>query len=264
MTSDNRQVRFLVDGDLLVYAAASACHQDFEWAPDAWTSCVNLTEALEKFKMDFERLVESFTATIGKSKAPEVVFCMTGANNFRKEVLPTYKSNRGRKPPGYSKFQKQVEDWLASEGLSVYRREGLEADDCLGILGTHQTSKYRNVIWSRDKDLRMIPCEHFEAGNILEAEEGWDIRHPYQTLIGDTTDGYKGLPGCGPVKAKKIIASGPQEAVWERIEAAYVKAGLTREDMIQQARVAKILTVDDYDLKERKVKLWNPPKPTKL
>lgn len=257
-----RKTRLLIDGDLLTFAAVSAHLEDFEWAEGVWCCFVRMFDAQEKFKADLQRLIDTFGEADG-GRPDLVMFCMTGANNFRKEILSTYKGNRGRKPPGYAVFQEWVEDYLGEMGgIEVYRREGLEADDCLGILGTHQTKTWRSVIWSKDKDLRMVPCEHYDLDNrvVEDCEPGWETRHPLQTLTGDSTDGYKGLPGCGAVKAKKIITQGPPEEVWCRVEEAFVKAGLTREDMLVQARVARILQADDYDFKAGKPKVWNPPK----
>ena len=50
-------------------------------------------------------------------------------------------------------------------------------------------------------------------------------------------------------------------ALWAVVLAAYEKAGLTEADALAQARVARILRASDYDFKQKKVKLWNPPKP---
>jgi len=265
----SKKVRFLIDGDLLTFAAASATQDDIHWNHEAgdseeqiWTTFVNLDAAMSKFKADLSKLVSDGTKAM-QGGPDEVMFCLTGPNNFRKKVLPTYKSNRGRKPSGYAHFLEMVQEYVEGlEGYTFFRRDGLEADDCLGILGTHQLTKYRPIIWSRDKDLRMVPCEHYVDGEIVGAEDGWEMRHPLQTLTGDTVDGYKGLPGCGPVAAKKVLAGDP-ETVWERVEAAYLKKGLTRDDMLVQARVARILTAADYDFKTGKPILWEPPEPVK-
>ena len=74
-----------------------------------------------------------------------------------------------------------------------------------------------------------------------------------QTLIGDIADGYKGCPGIGAVKAKKLLDEAP---VWATVKDAYEKAGLTEEDALQQARMARILRSSDYP--DGQVKLWSP------
>jgi DNA polymerase-1 len=59
----------------------------------------------------------------------------------------------------------------------------------------------------------------------------------------------------GPVKAERILA---HQDHWNAVLNAYEKAGLSEQDALVQARVARILRASDYDFKERKVKLWEP------
>jgi DNA polymerase-1 len=42
------------------------------------------------------------------------------------------------------------------------------------------------------------------------------------------------------------------------VVAAYEKAGLTEEDAIVQARVARILRYEEFNQKKEEVLLWNP------
>jgi DNA polymerase-1 len=60
----------------------------------------------------------------------------------------------------------------------------------------------------------------------------------YQTLVGDTSDGYPGCPGIGPVKAEKVLGMPPN---WQDVVGAYRAAKLTEADALVQARVARIL-----------------------
>ena len=68
----------------------------------------------------------------------------------------------------------------------------LEADDALGIYATKHPG---NVICSPDKDMRQIPGQLFDMKETMSVtpEEGakW---HLIQTLAGDQTDGYAGVP----------------------------------------------------------------------
>ena len=91
-----------------------------------------------------------------------------------------------------------------------------------------------------------------------------------QTLTGDTTDGYTGCPGIGPKTAEKILqaalAEGTTEAnpaqlreiYWQHVVKAYAKAGLSEEEALTQARVARICRNSDYDFKTKQVILWSP------
>ena len=69
-------------------------------------------------------------------------------------------------------------------------------------------------------------------------------------------------PGVGPVKAEECLAEakiygGPY---WSAVVATYENKGLTEEDALVQARVARICRADDYDFKNKEVRLWNPRK----
>ena len=71
---------------------------------------------------------------------------------------------------------------------------------------------------------------------------------------GDPTDGFPGLPGFGPKKAEALFKS--HRASWSTVEAAYINAGLTKEDALTQARLARILRWSDWDAKNNTYKLW--------
>ena len=75
-------------------------------------------------------------------------------------------------------------------------------------------------------------------------------------MVGDVTDSYGGIYGIGPKKAEAILGSRP---TWAAVEQAFIKAGMTRDDAIQQARLARILRASDYDLEKGEIILWNPP-----
>ena len=79
-------------------------------------------------------------------------------------------------------------------------------------------------------------------------------------LTGDATDGYKGLPGCGPKGAIKVLGEPPTgdysdiASAWEWVVGAYARKGLTEDDAIVQARVARILTEP-----KGATEWWTPP-----
>jgi DNA polymerase-1 len=160
-----------------------------------------------------------------------------------------------------------IREWLIEEHGARLKPK-LEGDDVMGILSTWRKMKGEKIIVSIDKDMKTIPglyCRDLTLGVVEITEQEADYWHLYQTLIGDTTDGYKGCPGVGPKKAVDLIGtaeeplySSVQEA-WETIVVpAYEKAKLTEADALQQARVARILRASDYDFKNQQPILWNP------
>jgi DNA polymerase-1 len=137
--------------------------------------------------------------------------------------------------------QMVLDDWGVSASIAPNE---LEADDVLGSLMTWPENLDMRILWSPDKDLKQIPGYHMDdAGTItVISEAAGDYWHMYQTLVGDTSDGYPGCPGVGPVKATGIIHPDDYPDTWWRdVVKAFEKVKLTEADALIQARVARIL-----------------------
>jgi DNA polymerase-1 len=238
-----------LDTDILLYKAASAAEQEIDWGDDVWSLQTDLKEA----KQSFQAQIDHITSKLG---IKDYVCCLSDhSNNFRKDVDPTYKSNRKgtRKPLGYVSLCEWVETTYKS-----FRKPSLEADDCLGIIATMPINSGKCVIVSDDKDLKTIPGKLYRptAGEQLTISEQDADRHFLtQVCVGDPVDGYKGIPGIGPKKAEAILGSRPH---WGAVEQAYIKAGMTKQDALTQARLARILRWSDWDEEKGEVKLWTP------
>jgi DNA polymerase-1 len=136
------------------------------------------------------------------------------------------------------------------------RQATLEADDVMGILGS--TPDLKTVIVSDDKDMKTIPCRLYRPtdDDLMDvSQEAADLNFYTQTLTGDSTDGYSGCPKVGAVTAAKILGNRPD---WSLVENQFIKSGLTREEAITQARLARILRNDDWDADKETIKLWSP------
>ena len=80
-----------------------------------------------------------------------------------------------------------------------------------------------------------------------------------QALTGDSTDNYKGIAGCGPVTAEKILGDAKTlPDMWDKVVAAYEKKKQTFADAVLTAQLARILRQGDYDFKTQEVTLWTP------
>lgn len=245
-------VTLLIDGDIVAYEASSAVEQEIRWDDDLHTLHSNLDEA--------KRLVEDKLLGWQERFSSDVVIAFSDSTNFRKSIYPDYKSNRKskRKPLAY----KELKQWM--EGVwETYQRPGLEGDDVLGILATHPKAiRGQKIIVSIDKDMKTIPGYVWNPDKddqpVFYDEAEADYWFMYQTLTGDTTDGYPGLPGCGPVKAKKLLDDTDPLHWWDSIVEEYAKKGLHEGDALTQARCARILRYTDYDFSKKEVKLWSP------
>jgi len=241
-----------IDGDIFLWECCLACEKSVDWGDDLWTLHADAKEARLRLDIAFASLKEKLNAT-------SIVIALSGPNNWRKEVLPTYKSNRkkSRKPVVFFAMKEYVR-----ETYKTFEYPTLEADDVCGMLmGTKMWNpKSKKVIVTTDKDLLQIPGLHYnpnrpeEGISEVSVEDGY-YNFLYQTLTGDAVDGYSGCPRIGPKTAAKLLKVDPS---WATVKQAYEDAGLNEEDAIQQARVARIMHQSDYDYDTNEVKLWEP------
>jgi len=240
----------LLDGDILVYQALSSSEHEVNWEDDYWTLYSDIGSA----KAHFSQKIKDITSYVNPKS---IHVCLSDKVNWRHSIYPDYKGNRKntRKPLGFTEFK----EWVATEYTTIVK-PNLEADDVLGILATKPNSNA--VIWSIDKDLKQIPAKHIENGKIIQiTEDEADHWHYMQMLTGDPTDGYKGCPNMGKVKAEKLLAkveNEPIDSTWADIVSAYAKEGLTEADALVQARISRICRWSDWDQQSQTVKLWNP------
>lgn len=252
----------LIDGDILVVSTAAALETEIDWGDDLWTLHCDLGHLEDKILGAIERLKEDLEAT-------SAVVCLSRGDTFRHALAPTYKAGRGRKPIGVAEMKRRL---IEEHGAKL--KPGVEADDTMGILATHPyLIPGETVIVSQDKDMLTIPGLLYRDGEIVEVSEiDADLAWMTQTLTGDPTDGYPGCPGIGPVKAAKVLNKaveafrGMSEEtfashmafLWPAVVEAYEKAGLTEDDALLQARLARILRHADYNFKTNEVILWKP------
>jgi 5'-3' exonuclease len=268
----SERVTLLLDSDIIAYKFAAAAQKNFDWDGDG-----DFVSVVQELGDVVPKVREYIGELVMKLGADEVIVCLScpSSENFRYKVLPSYKHNR--KDTQKPELLSAIKEWMR-ESFPVYERPTLEADDIMGILSTHPTLVAgKKIIVSEDKDMRGIPGwlfnpEKDDKPRCISEEEA-DYFHLYQTLIGDPTDGYSGCPGIGPVKAENILRCPDGSllgrwSAWQAVVAAYESAkikktrepmGLTEEDALVQARVARICRFTDYNFKTKEVILWNPP-----
>jgi DNA polymerase-1 len=246
----------LIDADILLHRAASAVENEVEFEEDIWVLWTDENEAIEAFNTQVAALLE-------QANTYSYLLCFSDSRNFRKDLFPDYKGNRKqRKPMGFKAIRERIISEAPPRSVAMWPT--LEADDLLGIYATRNPEQY--IIWSEDKDLMQIPGKHLVDGWVVEvSKENANLMFYTQTLTGDVTDNYKGCPGVGPVKAAAILKGkeGDGLAEWERIVNAYTKAGLTEQDALLNARLARILRAEDWNYRTNEVKLWTPSTPSK-
>ena len=237
-------MNLLIDADFIVYKCCAACETEIDYGEDVIFVTSNFSDAYSAVKREIDQIKAQF----GTFWSPILFF--SDSKNFRKKISPDYKGHRNRKKPcGY----KRVIRNLKIE-YDVCIMPELEADDAMGIYATKVTG---NIIVSPDKDMRQIPGKlyNLEDTTTITPEEGakW---HLIQTLAGDQTDGYSGVPGIGVKRAETLFNK--EGYSWATVVKAFEDKGLTEEDALLNARLARILTVEDYDSKRKEPKLWTP------
>tara|TARA_R100000278_G_scaffold68091_1_gene54096 strand:- start:240 stop:791 length:552 start_codon:yes stop_codon:yes gene_type:complete len=182
--------------------------------------------------------------------------CFTEYPTFRHQIFSDYKANRKnkRKPLALYAMVEQIKQRYESVSYT-----GLEGDDVLGLLAT--SKRYSNsIVVSPDKDMKTVPCtliasDDMELITKKKADRNWML----QALTGDTTDNFKGLIGCGPVTADKILGDAKTlPDMWDKVVKAYEKKKQTFADAILTARLSRILREGDFNYKTKEVELWTP------
>ena len=240
----------LIDADWLIYSSCCSCEQDIKWDDNLHT--------LHCDERDIHEMIDGRVEYYQKiaEDNDDVVMCFTQYPTFRHTIFPEYKANRKnkRKPLALYAMVEQIGQRYKSESYT-----GLEGDDVMALLAT--SKKYPNpVIVSPDKDMRSVPCtllanDDMELITKKKADRHWMI----QSLTGDSTDNYKGIPGCGPVTAEKILGEAKTlPDMWDKVVAAYEKKKQTFADAVLTAQLARILRKGDYDFKTQEVTLWTP------
>lgn len=250
----------LIDGDIIAYKHASAAEVATQWDDDLCTLHAHLSPAKVAVDEEIASLIDTINADL-------CVVAVSDKTNFRHKLYPEYKAKRTARKP---MLLPALREHLLSN-YDAYYRPGLEADDILGILATHSTLVRADirVIVSIDKDFRCVPGFLYnwnkpEQGIVSVSREDADRRHLEQTLTGDSTDNYPGLPGVGAVKAERLLEQAfATDDPWAFIVSQFEKAGLTSADALLQARLARILRADEYDFKKKQPILWTADKLTK-
>lgn len=241
----------LIDADVLAYQSAFTAQANIQWDEELWT--VHSDLAIAKTWI-IDRL-ETFKK---RMKADDFILAISDKNNFRRKLFPDYKANRRSKfaPIGLN----PIRDWMAEEyGTVIY--PNLEADDVLAILATERPNRNdKRVIVSIDKDFKGVPCTFydFNKGEMHEIdEEQANKYHLMQTIAGDSTDGFKGVPGIGVVKAMRLLDN--NGATWDTVLKAYSDVGMTEEEALTNAWMAYLIRKDQYNHKQKELKyLWMP------
>lgn len=160
--------------------------------------------------------------------------------SFRNQLWPGYKTGEGVDPNLLSQFP-LLEDAISALGVTVWPMIEFEADDALASAATiaaRDARVERVIICTPDKDLaqsvrgnRVVQmnrrtrtiCD--EAGVVAKFGVPPASIPDYLALVGDSADGYPGLPGWGAKSTAAVLARfGHIEAIPEDSSEWHVNA----------------------------------------
>src|SRR5438477_1436914 len=140
--------------------------------------------------------------------------------SFRNRLWPDYKTSDGIEPALLAQFH-PLEEALAAMGVVVWPMIELEADDALAS-AAHLASEDEHVqkvaIWTPDKDLAQcvrgtrvvqIDGRRKTIRDAAAIREKFGVDPPLipdlPALVGDSADGYPGIPGIGARSAAQLL-----------------------------------------------------------
>ena len=173
--------------------------------------------------------------------------------SFRNDLWSGYKTGDGIDPDLWSQFP-LLEETLSAAGVAVWPMVEFEADDALAAgaaLAARDPRVDRVVICTPDKDLaqcvkgsRVVQLNRRnrvtldEAGVIAKFGVPPESIPDYLALVGDTADGYPGLPGWGAKSTAAVLAK------FLHIECIPADAGDWHVDVSNASSLAATLSRD--------------------
>jgi 5'-3' exonuclease len=141
--------------------------------------------------------------------------------SFRNDLWPGYKTGEGVDPDLLAQFH-PLEETLAAAGVTVWPMVEFEADDAMAAgaaIAARDPRVERVIICSPDKDLaqcvrgdrivqlnRRTRVTFDEAAVVAKFGVSPESIPDYLALVGDSADGYPGLPGWGAKSSSSVLA----------------------------------------------------------
>ena len=184
--------------------------------------------------------------------------------NFRNDIFPEYKANRGETPEDLIPQFPLIREATEAFSIPQIEIEGYEADDIIATYArlAHEQGRKATIV-SSDKDLmqlvrddtvRMFDPMKFRYMNDDDVMKKFGVTPDkvvdVQSLAGDSIDNVPGVPGIGVKTAALLINEyGNLDTLLERAEE--IKQNKRRENLIEfaeQARISKKLVMLDENV----------------
>jgi 5'-3' exonuclease len=206
--------------------------------------------------------------------------------SFRNDLWPGYKTGEGIEPDLFSQFH-LLEEVLAAAGVVVWPMVEFEADDALAaaaVAAARDPRVEHVIICTPDKDLaqcvsgtrivqldRRTRVTRDETGVIQKFGVRPESIPDYLALVGDSADGYPGLPGWGAKSSAAVLAKFVHlesiPADWREWHVKATSAGTLAETLSRERerallfRTLATLRIDIPLFDDVDQLLWNGPTP---
>ena len=167
-------------------------------------------------------LLRSLVALLGQPGVTNVAYAFDHViESFRNDLYAGYKTGEGIDPDLWNQFQ-LAEDLVAAAGVTVWSMIEFEADDALAagaVRWKDEKSVEQILLCSPDKDLAQMVSgnkivEWDRRRDIILDEDGVFQKFgvtpqsipDYLALVGDSADGYPGIPGWGSKSASSVLS----------------------------------------------------------
>jgi len=235
-------MKALIDSDSLIYKYAAINQEVIEWDENTHTILTDWAATKAGFEEALQGILEI-------TDADDYLLVLSPKKTFRYDLLPSYKGNR-KEPKFPLELLMPLRAWV-TKTFKTHVPTYVEADDYCVWRMYEEPNEW--VLCHIDKDLNQATGIHYNynkgEGYEVTQEEA-DLMFYKQILTGDTSDGYGGCPGIGEKRASKILDSldiTNEKEVWEAIVETYAVKGFTVNDVLIQARMARMLRPSEYN-----------------
>lgn len=253
----------LVDGSYFLFRA-------FHALPPLTTSTGLQTNAIRGAISAIQKLMRRVQPT------HMAVIFDTPEPTFRHQLSPIYKGDRPSMPEELSQQIPYLHALIRALGIPLHTLPGAEADDIIGTLAKRAEKEgYQVLISTGDKDMAQLVTDKVTLEDSFKDKpmdvdgviEKFGVRPDqiidYLTLMGDASDGIRGVPGVGAKTAAKLLNEyGSIDGILKNVENIKGKVGQSLKDNVDgitlDHQLASIIIDLDLNISYEDLKLCDP------